>query len=178
MEKKIIDYALECIEAENCLPTTKQTAGKLGVDEKEIEQFKRENAKYAEFVKLRKRFTSFDNERKKGFGGFKAFYEWYITQEPKCHYCGTTQGELKRLFDDELVLSSKFNATLHIEQKIPKQGYNKDNRVLACALCNNAKSDMISDDNFQKYFKKSMREFIEDLLSGKITNNIKGQIDE
>ena len=175
MEKKIIDYALECIETENCLPTTKQSASKLGIDEKEVERFKRENAKYAEFIKLRKKFNSFDSERKNGFGGFRAFYEWYITQEPKCHYCETTQGELERLFNDELVSSSKFNATLHIEQKTPKQGYNKDNCVLACALCNNAKSDMINYDNFKTYFKKSMQSFIKDLLSSKITNNIRSE---
>lgn len=174
MVNKIIDYALECIEKNNCLPTTKQGAEALGISESEVDTIKTD-AKYKDFVKLRKRFNSFDKERKDDFGGFRAFYEWYSAQEPKCYYCGTTQTQLEQLFNDELVLSTKFNATLHIEQKTPKQGYKSANRVLACALCNNAKSDMISDENFKAYFGESMRKFISDLLKGKITNNIRGR---
>lgn len=106
----------------------------------------------------------YTKKRKDGFKTFANFYDWYRAQNQKCHYCGTAQGELERLFDDELVSSSKFTATLHVEQKTPKQGYNKDNCVLSCALCNNAKSDMISYENFKKYFADSMQRFIKDLL--------------
>ena len=172
MVKKLIDYALNCIEKNNCLPTTKQSAEALGISESEVDKIKAD-AKYKDFVKLRKRFSGFDKERKDDFGGFRAFYEWYSAQEPKCYYCGATQAQLEQLFDDKLISSTKFNATLHIKQKTPKQGYKSTNRVLACALCNNAKSDMISDENFKAYFGKQMREFISDLLSGKITNNIR-----
>ena len=175
MVNKLIDYALDCIEKNNCLPTDKQTAESLGLDESKVRQIKQTDAKYKDFVKLRERFSSFDKERKDDFGGFRAFYEWYSAQEPKCYYCGATQAQLEQLFDDELISSTKFNATLHIEQKTPKQGYKSANRVLACALCNNAKSDMISDENFKAYFGDKMREFIADLLKGKITNHIRGR---
>lgn len=174
MVNKLIDYALDCIEKNNCLPTTKQSAEALGISESEVDKIKAD-AKYKDFVKLRERFSSFDKERKDDFGGFRAFYEWYSAQEPKCYYCGATQAQLEQLFDDELISSTKFNATLHIEQKTPKQGYKSTNCVLACALCNNAKSDMISDENFKAYFAGKMREFISDLLSGKIENNIRGR---
>lgn len=172
--KKLIDYALDCIEKNNCLPTTKQTAKELGINESEVDKIKAD-ATYKDFVKLRKRFSSFDKERKDDFGGFRAFYEWYSAQEPKCYYCGTTKAQLEQLFNDELILSTKFNPTLHIEQKTPKQGYKSTNRVLACALCNNAKSDMISDENFSAYFADCVRKFVADLLSGKIENNIRGR---
>ncbi|MGX2981912.1 hypothetical protein [Helicobacter sp. 23-1045] len=171
--KKVIDYALNCIEKNNCLPTTKQSAQELGINEIEVDKIKADT-KYKDFIKLRKRFNSFDKERKADFGGFRAFYEWYSAQEPKCYYCGTTQAQLEQLFNDELILSTKFNPTLHIEQKTPKQGYKSTNRVLACALCNNAKSDMISDENFRAYFADCVRKFVADLLSGKITNDIRG----
>ena len=174
MVNKLIDYALDCIEKNNCLPTTKQSAESLGLDEKEVEQIKQNNAKYKDFVKLRERFSSFDKERKDDFGGFRAFYEWYSAQEPKCYYCGTTQDELNKLFGKELIESKKFSESLHIERKDSSKGYSENNCVLACALCNNAKSDMISDENFRVYFGKQMREFITDLLSGKIENNIRG----
>ena len=171
-EKQVIDCSIDFIRRANCLPTTKQLAQVLGVSEAEIDKFKQENAAYAEFVKIRKRFTGSDDKRKKGFGDFEAFYKWYVAQGDKCYYCGTTQKELDRLFDDELVSSSKFGATLHIERKRAKKPYDIDNCVLACSLCNNAKSDMINAENFKGYFGEPIRKFISDLLSGKITNQI------
>lgn len=121
-----------------------------------------------------------------GFGSFTKFYEWYDLQEPKCHYCGTTELNLKKLFkindyDKDKPLYSKkrsFTATLQVDRKDSYKGYNGDNCVLACAFCNNAKSDMVRYNNFRTYFADSIQRFIKDLLSGKITNNIKGQIDE
>ena len=171
-EKQVIDCSIDFIRSSNCLPTTKQVAQALGVSEAEIDKFKQENATYAEFVKIRKRFTGSDDKRKKGFGDFESFYKWYVAQGDKCYYCDSSQKELDRLFDDELVSSKKFGATLHIERKHPDKGYNADNCVLACSLCNNAKSDMISAANFKQYFAKSVRDFVCDLLNGKITNQI------
>ena len=116
---------------------------------------------------------SSNTERKKGFGSFKAFYNHLFSNgRAKCYYCGTTQDELNHLFGKELIKSSKFTATLHIEQKRAKQGYAPQNCVLACSLCNNAKSDMISAENFKGYFGEPIRKFISDLLNGKITNQI------
>lgn len=122
-------------------------------------------------------------ERKKGFKSFKAFYkclfgDGFAIDKAKCYYCEITQEEITEIFNKKFIESKKFSPTMNIERLDSNNGYTPDNTALACPLCNNAKSDMISDDNFQKYFKKSMREFIKDLLSGKITNNIKGQIDE
>lgn len=171
-EQKVIDCIIDFIDKSNCLPTTNQLAKALGVSASQIDTFKQENAKYAEFVKIRTRFTSSDSERKNGFGSFKAFYEWFLAQKDRCYYCGTSQKELDRLFADELVSSKKFGATLHIERKNANKGYNAQNCVLACALCNNAKSDMINEPNFQKYFANSVKEFVNDLLLGKITNQM------
>lgn len=172
-EKQVVDCNIDFIRSSNCLPTTKQLAQALGASEAEIDKFKQENATYAEFIKVRKRFTSSDEKRKKGFGSFEAFYKWYAVQGNKCYYCHSTQKELDRLFDDELVSSKKFGATLHIERKHPDKGYAPQNCVLACSLCNNAKSDMISAENFEGYFGEPIRKFISDLLNDKITNQIK-----
>ena len=174
VENNIIDYTLGCIDKENCLPTTNKVAQALGISIKEVDAFKQKDTQYKEIVTLRKRFNSFDKKRKEGFKSFVNFYRWYVSQKKECHYCGATQEQLDRLFDDELIISSKFNATLHIEQKTPKQGYSENNCVLACALCNNAKSDMINEENFKTYFADSMRTFISDLLSGKIANDVSG----
>jgi hypothetical protein len=112
-----------------------------------------------------------NEKRKSGFGSFETFYNWYIEQNDKCFYCDTTYETLKSLFDSGKLKSNKFNETLHIEQKDPKQGYNPDNCCLACSLCNNAKSDLISRENYQKYFAKAMKEFLQELNNDEIENN-------
>lgn len=166
-ETELIKKAIDCVDKSGILPEIKDLQ-ECGVSKDEALAFKASEA-YQSLKMIRQKYTK---NRKDGFKTFVNFYDWYKAQNQKCYYCGATQGELEKLFDDELVSSSKFNATLHIEQKIPKQGYNKDNCVLVCALCNNAKSDMINDKNFQKYFADSIQQFIKDLLSGKITNDI------
>ncbi|MBF7047814.1 hypothetical protein IY804_06995 [Campylobacter volucris] len=60
---------------------------------------------------------------------------------------------------------------MQIERLDPDKGYNEENCVLACCICNNAKSDMINTENFKKYFGKHIKSFYEDLLNNKTTNN-------
>lgn len=60
---------------------------------------------------------------------------------------------------------------MHIEQLNPKEGYVPSNCKLACSLCNNTKSDLISKENYKKYFAKSMANFLNDLYENKIENN-------
>lgn len=110
--------------------------------------------------------------RKEGFGSFQNFYNWYLEQEDKCYYCGITSGKLKSLFNSKKLASTKFNETLHIEQIDAKQGYNRKNCRLACSLCNNAKSDLISKENYKDYFSKAMENFLNDLHQNKIENII------
>jgi hypothetical protein len=111
-----------------------------------------------------------NEKRKSGFGSFDDFYNWYIDQGDKCYYCDTSYETLKLLFDSKKIKSSKFNETLQIEQKDPKQGYTPENCCLACSLCNNAKSDLISRKNYEKYFAKAMQEFLQDLNNNKVDN--------
>ena len=73
------------------------------------------------------------------------------------------------MFAKELLDSKKFNSTPHIERKDSNAGYNVDNCVLACSLCNNAKSDMMNAENFKTYFGKAIGKFVADLYKGVIT---------
>ena len=122
--------------------------------------------------------------------GFKDFYKnWYKGREKKCHYCGTAEEMLKELFpkkdEDNQQNTDKtqsvkthkigskkpsFTGTLHIDRLNPNLGYKPNNCVFACALCNNAKSDMINAENFKKYFGEKMSEFLTALHNDKITN--------
>lgn len=113
-----------------------------------------------------------------GFGNFRAFYEWYKkhSKDGKCEYCGTSKENLKRLLkskddDDEInfkkplyAKKTSFTAELQIEKKNPNQPYRPDNCVLACAFCNNAKSDWVSHDNFANFFAEPIKKFLDKLL--------------
>lgn len=110
-----------------------------------------------------------------GFNDFVNFYRWYANQIEnkgnKCHYCGTTESNLKKLFkekDDESEKKKKplyskkrsFTATLQVDRKDSCKGYNVDNCVLACAFCNNAKSDMVRYKDLE-FFKEHFKEFVQ-----------------
>lgn len=114
--------------------------------------------------------VSKDKKTINGFDTAESFYKWYKNQHDRCYYCETSYVQLKTLFDKGKIKSTKFNETLHIEQLDPKKGYTPVNCKLACSLCNNAKSDLISKENYSAYFKKSMRNFLQDLSNGKIEN--------
>ena len=167
-EQKFITTTIDFVDSKGSLPEIRDLVQKLGVGKDEVALFKKSKA----YDKLKFVRSKFSKERQQGFQSFANFYKWYSSQEQKCHYCGTSQDELKRLFDKGAVSSKKFGSTLHIERKNANKGYDTQNCVLACALCNNAKSDMINEPNFQKYFANSVKEFVNDLLLGKITNQM------
>lgn len=142
----------------------------VGIDANCIKQL--ENDTKNERSKIDKLFKNqFTKDRQEGFGTFEEFYNWYKEQNDTCYYCHTTHDTLNKLFSNNKIKSAKFGATLHIEQLDPKKGYNKENCKLACALCNNAKSDLISKENYKNYFAKAMENFLSDLSSSKIENN-------
>jgi len=123
--------------------------------------------------KIFKNQFSGNDDRKEGFGSFEDFYsEWYVKQNDQCYYCKTSYMILEQLFEEPnpKLKSAKFNETLHIEQIVPKDGYRPENCRLACSLCNNAKSDLISKENYKKYFAGSMERFLSDLSTTNLKN--------
>ena len=107
-------------------------------------------------------------ERKKGFESFEKFLEWWFKPQnypdgkKVCHYCGIDEDTAKEIFVSRTISSKKFTGTLHIDRKDPDGGYNPGNCVFACSICNNTKSDMMSDKDFEKYFKDSIIRFWEE----------------
>lgn len=146
---------------------------KLGISLIKLGELKKDCKILEEKEKIDKLFRNQFNsnvKRKEGFGNFYNFYNWYLKEEDKCYYCGITSIQLKHLFDSGKLNSTKFNETLHIEQIDAKAGYNPKNCRLACSLCNNTKSDLISKENYKKYFSISMKNFLNDLVEDKIEN--------
>ena len=112
----------------------------------------------------------FTKPRREGFGSFKNFLEWWCSQENKCYYCGVDQKTVTAI-DEKKPLSKKFWATLQVERKIPapEGKYTPENCVLACPICNNAKSDMISSEDYKIFFADTASEYWE-LLKARLEN--------
>ena len=99
---------------------------------------------------------------------FEAFFAWWCEKTPEngirhCCYCGIDENTLKDAFKNGLVISKKpsFSGELQIERKNPNGDYSADNCEFACVICNNAKSDMISAEDFKKFFVPGIKEYWE-----------------
>ena len=102
---------------------------------------------------------------------FEAFFAWWCDKTPedgirKCCYCEVDEDTVRAAFakDEEgiSVISSKkrsFSGKLQIERKDPNKGYSADNCEFACVICNNAKSDMISEKYFTEFFVPGIKEY-------------------
>ena len=110
--------------------------------------------------KGKKDFEKFEKLGKRGF------FEWYEKQPKKCFYCGIEEEKLKKIFDVENgILHTKRNrgSVLELERKDAKNNeYSPENCVMACYLCNNHKSDLISKDDHIKYFATDIYNYLND----------------
>lgn len=115
------------------------------------------------------RFSQKQKDYKNAFNGnFEAFLAWWCEKTPEngirhCCYCGIDENTLKDAFKNGLVISKKrsFSGELQIERKDPDGDYSADNCEFACVICNNAKSDMISAEDFTKFFVPGIKEYWE-----------------
>ena len=90
---------------------------------------------------------------------FEAFFAWWCEKTPangirRCCYCGIYENTLKDAFEKR-----SFSGELQIERKNPDGDYSADNCEFACVICNNAKSDMISAEDFKKFFVPGIIEY-------------------
>ena len=110
------------------------------------------------------RFSQKLKDYKNAFNGsFEAFLAWWCERKRQCYYCGIDEDTLRAAFDkNEGVISSKkrsFSGELQIERKDPDGDYCADNCEFACVICNNAKSDMISAEDFTTYFVSGIEKY-------------------
>jgi len=71
----------------------------------------------------------------------------YERDGKKCHYCGIEAKDFVPIWE-EFYGGTKRGPTLEVDRKDNKQGYDIANCVLACAICNNAKSDKFHYEEF------------------------------
>jgi len=141
----------------------------LGVDEKELIKLRNE---FKFFHDLYKKY--YNKQRKRLFDDYTKFLEWYKEQNETCNYCGITQSKLHKIVklrNGNLTLNQKTKrskGTLEIEKLNPSEEYTYDNSVLSCPFCNNAKSNLISEDDWREFFVPAMKKYFNSILKDDI----------
>lgn len=98
--------------------------------------------------------------------GRVGFFDWYNGLERNCAYCGIEEKKLEVIFGsgaNQIQTKRKRGPKLELERSDSKSNlYSLDNCVLACYLCNNHKSDLISEQDHKKYFAEPIRAYLEE----------------
>ena len=88
-----------------------------------------------------------------------SFINWYNHKKEilnnKCNYCGSDQNKITDLINSGKLNSKRFNKrgrNLEVDRLDPKGNYSEKNCTLVCYFCNNDKSDILSKEDYIKYF--------------------------
>ena len=114
-----------------------------------------------------KNFQTFNDACKKGI---KNFIKWYLknpADQTCCEYCGVTQKQCREHM--EKVARNGGNKrnrgnTFELERKNSQKGknlYKEGNCIWICHVCNNAKSDLFTEDEFKNTIAKGIKSFWE-----------------
>jgi len=76
--------------------------------------------------------------------------ELYKRDGKQCHYCGIPEDEFYQIWSGPFYGGFKRGHRLEIDRKTNSLGYDIKNCVLACSICNMAKSDKFSYDEFRQ----------------------------
>jgi len=68
------------------------------------------------------------------------------------------------------------SGTLEIERLDSSVGYSEKNMILACPLCNNAKSNLIDEISWRELFVPAMKAYYEKLLQKKYNKSLERNI--
>ena len=150
--------------------TYDEIAKEISIERNEVPIFyDRTRGETKKIQMIRDKYNSILNRGESDFSNFKSFYTWYIEQKSLksgnfvCCYCGIDEVTLKNLFNREILTSKKFNGTLHIERFNSSAPYSENNCGLACCVCNNAKSDLVTKEDFLKFFVEGIKMFMKQM---------------
>ena len=112
--------------------------------------------------------TNYNRRVKQGLNGFlnfQDFYNWYLSQDLICHYCGLTEIESQKITILGLLTSNRFpnngiigrgksrGVWLEVDRLSPNALYSRDNCVMCCYFCNNDKSDVFNGRDYLNFFQ-------------------------
>lgn len=132
--------------------------------------------KYSNYVIYYNNYYS--DERAHFFLNPDELMKWFDEQNDSCGYCKVTYTDLQKIVNHRggnLTLNKKkkrSKGSLEIERLEPSiegtlyHGYTYGNCILACPLCNNAKSNLIDDASWRTLFVPAMKLYYKKLLDG------------
>ena len=140
------------------------------------------NLEWSYVAKSHKQLVQWYNSKvENGISGFESeanFLQWYSENvaDGKCAYCGLSERDSQRIVHEGHLTSRRFpiygsvtkgvnrGYWLEIDRKNPTGIYSTDNCNPSCYLCNNDKSDVFADEQYQE-FKENRAGFLRALLS-------------
>jgi len=105
---------------------------------------------------IKKVLTAYEIQFKFDFP-ISEFMEFYKEREEErvCFYCKTTEAEILKLRGSGLIKTKRNRGKqMEIDRKNSNMEYSKDNVVLACYWCNNAKTDEFTMEEFEAVGKE------------------------
>ncbi|MBL7688115.1 MAG: hypothetical protein JNJ49_08765 [Bdellovibrionaceae bacterium] len=96
------------------------------------------------------------------------FSDQFAVQNGACFYCRTSQLDISRLLDAGLLKSKRATRgrSLEVDRiNARENAYDPTNCVLACYLCNNDKSDIVSSEDYLRFFAKPKGDYLKHLLA-------------
>jgi hypothetical protein len=124
---------------------------------------------------LKNWFNGKRRKEKMGFATYETFESWYNKQPKQCHYCHIEEFVVQEIVMRGLLTSARFpkiglkargrnrGKWLEVDRKKPLGKYSASNCVLACYFCNNDKSDVFNETQYQE-FKENRAGFLRGLL--------------
>jgi predicted DNA-binding protein YlxM (UPF0122 family) len=154
----------------------------MDISREDVSNLRRDEDVKPQIQSIQNIYNKFTGQRKESFKhDFRKFYDWYQDQDQKCGYCDVTQTQLYQLFDEKrrilpyldskrknVKANKRSSGTLEIERVDSSDSYNSENIILACPLCNNAKSNLIDEESWREFFVPAMKQYYKKLLDSKI----------
>jgi hypothetical protein len=124
---------------------------------------------------LRNWYNGKMRQKNMGFRTYEIFERWYQKQPKQCHYCHIEEVVVQEIVMRGLLTSARFpkiglkargrnrGKWLEVDRKNPLRKYSAANCVLACYFCNNDKSDVFDELQYQA-FKENRACFLRGLL--------------
>jgi 5-methylcytosine-specific restriction endonuclease McrA len=100
------------------------------------------------------------------------FVAWYVDQPDRCAYCGLTRTEAKRLRLRVRGPRGGYLVSWDIDRLEPSRGYELDNLVLSCSVCNTAKGAYLTGEE-AKMVGKAIRRVWDARLAGEARNQVR-----
>ena len=76
----------------------------------------------------------------------------YKRDGKECYYCGIKEEDFTRIWG-KFYGGKTRGQKLEVDRRDNEKGYTLENCVLACSICNNAKSDKFTDEEFKEVGK-------------------------